>query len=39
MSIQQIFHPVWGIEYLEKMLRKDPEMPDLLLGLLFGHDP
>ena len=39
MGIQQIFYPVWGWEYLDMMLRDDPEMLDLLLGLLFGYDP
>ena len=30
---------LWREEYLDRMLRKDPEMLDLLLGLLFGYDP
>ena len=39
MGMQQLFYSVWGDEYLDMMLRKDPEMLDLLLGLLFGYDP
>ena len=38
-GMQQLFHPVWDRERLRKLVRKDPEMLDLLLGVLFGYDP
>ena len=39
MGMQQLFHPLFKSEYLRKMVRDDPEMLDLLLGVLFGYDP
>ena len=39
VGVQQLFHPVHGKEYLGLMARDDPEMLDLLLGVLFRYDP
>ena len=39
MGMQQLFHPLFGREYLRNLVRDDPEMLDLLLGVLFGYDP
>ncbi len=39
MGVQQLFHPVWGEEYLIELARDDPEMLDLVLGVLFHYDP
>ena len=39
MGMQTLFHAAWDNDYLRKLLRDDPEMADLLLGVLFGYDP
>ncbi len=39
MGMQQLFFPVWGEELLRDLARKDPEMLDLLIGVLFRYDP
>ena len=39
MGMQQLFHPLFKSEHLRKLVRDDPEMLDLLLGVLFGYDP
>jgi len=31
--------PLWGSELLRKMLSDDPEMLDLIIGVLFHYDP
>lgn len=37
-GIQQLFHPVHGRDLLRVMAKKDPEMLDMLLGVLFRYD-
>ena len=39
MAMQMTFHPVWGEEHLRDMVRDDPELLDLVLGVLFHYDP
>ncbi len=39
MTMQTIFHPIWGQEYLRDLVRDDPELLDLALGVLFHYDP
>ncbi len=39
MGVQQLFHPVWDEEYLLMLVHDDPEMLDLVLGVLFHYDP
>ena len=39
MGMQQLFHPLFGREYLRDLVRRDPGIPDLLPGVLFGYDP
>ena len=39
MAMQMTFHPVWGEEYLRQLVRDDPELLDLVLGVLFHYDP
>ena len=39
MALQQLFHPIWGKEHLGDMARKDPEMLDLIVGVLLRYDP
>ena len=39
MGMQHLFRPVWGEKLLPDLLRKDPEMIDLLLAVLFWYDP
>ena len=39
VAVQQTFHPVWGTEYLGEMARDDPEMLDLVIGVLLRYDP
>lgn len=39
MAIQQTFHPVWGREFLRRLVRDDPEMLDLVTGVLLHYDP
>ncbi len=34
-----LFYPLSGQEYLGEMARDDPEMLDLLLGMLFHYNP
>ena len=36
---QMLFYPLSGQEYLGEMARDDPEMLDLLLGMLFHYTP
>ncbi|MCY4002702.1 MAG: hypothetical protein OXF33_03215 [Rhodospirillales bacterium] len=31
--------PVWKVEELRRLVRKDPELLDLSLGVLFHYDP
>ena len=39
MAVQQIFHPVWKVDYLRDLVRDDPEMLDLVTGVLLHYDP
>ena len=39
MALQQLFHPIWGKDYLGDMARDDPEMLDLIVGVLLRYDP
>ncbi len=39
MAMQMTFHPVWGEDCLRTMARDDPEMLDLVLGVLFHYNP
>ena len=39
MAVQQTFHPVWGREFLRRLVRDDPEMLDLVTGVLLHYDP
>lgn len=39
MAAQMLFHPLWGKETLRDLVRDDPEMLDLILGVLFRYDP
>ncbi|MCY4098839.1 MAG: hypothetical protein OXF40_11360, partial [Rhodospirillales bacterium] len=39
MAMQMTFHPVWRREHLWDLVRKDPELLDLSLGVLFHYDP
>ncbi len=36
---QILFHPRHGEELLRRLVRRDPEMLDLVLGVLFRYDP
>ncbi len=36
---QVLFHPRHGEELLRRLIRDDPEMLDLVLGVLFRYDP
>ena len=37
--MQALLHDLWGKELLPRMLRDDPAMVDMMLGLLLGYDP
>ena len=37
--LQALLHDLWGEEQLPDMLRRDPAMLDMMLGLLLGYDP
>ena len=39
MAMQGVFHPIWGRDYLPAIVRDDPEMVDLVLGVLFRYNP
>ena len=39
MAMQGVFHPIWGRDHLRDIVRDDPEMLDLVLGVLFHYDP
>ena len=39
MAMQGVFHPIWGIGHLPGTVRDNPEMVDLVLGVLCRYDP
>ncbi len=39
MAIQRLFYPIGDHDYLMAMARHDPEMLDLIIGVLFRYDP
>ena len=39
MAVQILFHPLHGEERLTQLARHDPEMLDLVIGMLYHFDP
>ena len=39
MEVEQAFHVIDGSDYLHKLVRDDPEMLDLVIGVLMHFDP
>ncbi len=38
-AMQLVFHHFDGTDYTKELIRKDPELLDLVLGVLFRYDP
>ena len=36
--MQMLFHHIDGTDYTKELIRKDPELLDLVLGVLFRYD-
>ena len=39
MAVQTLFYPLHGEERLAELARYDPELLDLLIGVLYHFDP
>ena len=39
MAVQTLFHPIHGEERLGQLALRDPEMLDLIIGVLYHFEP
>ncbi len=39
MAMHMLFHHIEGTDYMRELIRDDPELLDLVLGVLFRYDP